>query len=85
MGRTNPTYRDQLREVEEEWGEFRRPLRREDQFRFDDLFVYARNHADAAGNLNHPNPLAPVWMAIALEQEQRIAELETQIEALGNE
>lgn len=85
MGRTTPTYRDQLREVEEEWGEFRRPLRREDQFRFDNLFVYAHNHADAAGNLNHPNPLAPVWMAIALEQERRIAKLETQVEALGNE
>ena len=85
MGRTTPTYRDQLREVEEEWSEFRRPLRRKDQFRFDDLFVYARNHADVAGNLNHPNPLAPMWMAIALEQEQRIAELETQVEALGNE
>jgi hypothetical protein len=85
MGRTTPTYRDQLREIEEEWGDFRRALRRKDQSRFDDLFVYARNHADAAGNLNHPDPLAPVWMAIALEQEQRIAELETQVEALGNE
>ncbi|OYR41016.1 hypothetical protein [Halorubrum sp. Eb13] len=82
MGRTNPTYRDRLGAIEDEWGAFRRALRRADQRRFDDLFVYARDHADAAGTLNHPDPLAPVWMAILLEQERRIDELETRVEAL---
>ncbi|WP_394338595.1 hypothetical protein [Halorubrum sp. 48-1-W] len=48
------------------------------------MFVYARDHADAAGNLNHSDPLAPVWMAIALEQERRIAELESQVESLAD-
>lgn len=85
MGRTNPTFRDQLGAIEDEWETFRRALRRVDQHRFDDLFVYARNHADAAGNLNYPDPLAPVWMSIALEQERRINKLETQVEALTDE
>jgi hypothetical protein len=31
MGRTNPTYRDALRAIEERWAEFRRALRRRDQ------------------------------------------------------
>ena len=84
MGRTNPTDRDQLGAIEEEWSAFRRALRREDQSRFDHLFVYARDHADAAGNLNHSDPLAPVWMAIAIEQERRIAELESQVESLSD-
>ena len=84
MGRTNPTYRDQLGAIEDEWSAFRRVLRRRDRSRFDRLFVYARDHADAAGNLNHSDPLAPVWMAIALEQERRIAELESQVESLAD-
>lgn len=53
MGRTNPTYRDVLTGIEERWRDFRRALRRRDQVRFDDLFTYARTHADASGLLNH--------------------------------
>ena len=49
MGRTNPTYQDALRAIEERWMEFRRALRRRDQPRFDRLFEYAREHADRAG------------------------------------
>jgi len=59
MGRTNPTYRDALRAIEERWQDFRRALRRRDQPRFDQLFAYAREHADASGLLNHQNPLLP--------------------------
>jgi len=83
MGRTNPTYRDALRAIEERWAEFRRALRRHDQPRFDRLFEYAREHADASGLLNHQNPLLLALLSIDLEQEtcldeheQRIAELE---------
>ena len=84
MGRTNPTYRDRLTALEDEWGPFRRALRRGDQQRFDRLFAHARDRADAAGHLNHADPLAPVWMAIALEQESRIAELEERVDALAD-
>jgi hypothetical protein len=84
MGRTTPTYRDRLSGIETEWRAYRRSLRRADQGRFDDLFVYARDHADAAGHLNHADPLAPVWMAIALEQERRIDELEARVDALAD-
>jgi hypothetical protein len=86
MGRTNPTYRDALRAIEERWAEFRRALRRRDQPRFDRLFEYAREHADASGLLNHQNPLLPALLSIDLEQEarledheKRLAELEQQI------
>jgi hypothetical protein len=63
MGRTNPTYRDALRAISERWEEFRRALRNRDQPRFDQLFAYARKHADASGLLNHENPLLPVLSA----------------------
>jgi hypothetical protein len=92
MGRTNPTYRDALRAIEERWTEFRRALRRRDQPRFDRLFEYAREHADASGLLNHQNPLLPALVSIDLEQEarlddheERLAELEAAVDAAGDQ
>jgi len=82
MGRTNPTYRDALRAIEERWAEFRRALRRRDQPRFDRLFEYAREHADASGLLNHQNPLLPALVSIDLEQEARLDEQEERLEEL---
>ena len=82
MGRTNPTYRDALRAIEERWAEFRRALRRRDQPRFDQLFGYAREHADASGLLNHQNPLLPALFSIDLEQEAKLEDHEERLEAL---
>jgi len=80
MGRTNPTFRDVLRALEDRWQPFRRALRYEDQKRFDQLLTHARNHADAAGNLNHQSPVIPVLVAIAVAQERRLDELEARVE-----
>ena len=82
MGRTNPTYRDALRVIRDRWSEFRRALRRRDQPRFDQLFAYARNHADASGLLNHETPLFPALFSIDLEQEARLDDHEQRLEAL---
>jgi len=82
MGRTNPTYRDALQAIEERWADFRRALRRRDQPRFDRLFEYAREHADASGLLNHQNPVVPALFSIDLEQEARLADHEEQIKEL---
>jgi hypothetical protein len=80
MGRTNPTFRDVVRTLEDRWQPFRRALRYEDQERFDRLLTHARNHADAAGNLNHQSPVIPVLVAIAVAQERRLDELEARVE-----
>jgi hypothetical protein len=82
MGRTNPTYRDALRAIEKRWAEFRRALRRRDQPRFDRLFEYAREHADASGLLNHQNPLLPALLSIDLEQEGRLDDHEERLQIL---
>jgi len=81
-----------LRAIEERWAEFRRALRRRDQPRFDRLFEYAREHADASGLLNHQNPLLPALLSIDLEQEarldnheERLTELEQRISEIENE
>jgi len=80
MGRTNPTYRDVLRAVRDDWSDYRRALRRPDQDRFDRLFEDARRYADAGGYLNAQNPMAVVLFSIALAQEQRIEDLEAELE-----
>jgi len=82
MGRTNPTYRDALRAIEDRWQDFRRALRRRDQPRFEQLFAYAREHADASGLLNHQNPLLPALLSIDLEQESRLDEHQERLEEL---
>jgi len=82
MGRTNPTYRDALRAIQERWADFRRALRRRDQPRFDQLFTYAREHADASGLLNHQNPLLPALLSIDLEQEARLDDHEERLDEL---
>lgn len=82
MGRTNPTYRDALRAIEQRWGDFRRALRRQDQPRFDRLFAYAREHADASGLLNHQNPLLPALLSVDLEQEKRLEDHEERLKEL---
>lgn len=76
MGRTNPTYRDTLRRTEERWAAYRRALRRRDRAHFDRLFEHAREHADAAGYLNHPTAEVPLLVSILLEHERRLARLE---------
>lgn len=78
MGRTNPTYRKVLRNLSEEWQPYRRALRLEDQNHFDELLEQAEQHADAAGYLNHDDPVIPFLVSILLEQEKRIADLEEQ-------
>lgn len=85
MGRTNPTYRDILRALDNQWSDYRRGLRRENQQRFDQLFAYIRAHADASGYLNHTEPFYPALVSIDLEQEARLDEIEARLEQLDDE
>ena len=80
MGRTNPTYRDVLRSLEDNWQDYRRALRRPDQDRFDRLFEDARQHADAGGYLNHPDTMLVALFSMLLAHERRIEDLEAELE-----
>ena len=85
MGRTNPTYRDLLRGIEDRWADYRHALRYDDQERFDQLIVYAGEHADAASHLNHRSALIPMLVSIDLEQEARIDDLEARLDELEDD
>lgn len=82
MGRTNPTYRDQLRRLQDRWADFRRALRRRDKPHFDRLFEYAREYADAGGYLNHESVARAVLVSIDLGQERRLRDLEDRVATL---
>ena len=78
MGRTNPTYRDQLRRLREDWADYERALRYRDQDAYERLWAHASDRADAAGYANHGRPLDAALLSMLLAQERRIAALEAQ-------
>lgn len=81
MGRTRPTYRNELDDFADDWRSFRRALVREYQPHWDQLVRDARSHAHAAGNQNPVEPRWGVVFSMMLEQQRRIAELEAKLEA----
>lgn len=80
MGRTNPTYRDALRGLEERWAPYRRALRRADRAHFDRLFEHARAHADAGGYLDHRFVEVPLLVSVDLRQQRRLADLDRRLD-----
>jgi len=80
MGRTNPTFRDRLRRIENEWQAFRRGLRTDDQPYFDQVFDDATAHAAAAGYQNPADPWQALLLSVIIEQQRRIAAIEQQRE-----
>ena len=84
MGRTNPTFRDRIRDIEDNWQPFRRGLRSRDQPHFDACFDAAVAHADAAGHQNPVDPWPAVLLSIVIEQQRRIDTLEAKLNAANH-
>lgn len=79
MGRTNPTYRDQLRALERDWKGYRRGLRADEQSHFDRLFEQSRAYAHAASYYNPTTPEYALFLTLLLAHERRLAALEQEI------
>jgi len=84
MGRTLPTINRQLLDTESGLGQFRRTLRRSDQYVFDGLFAEARKHAAAIGQTDFLLPFEAALLAMLLEQAKQIATLQNEVEILKN-
>jgi hypothetical protein len=82
VGRTNPTYRDRVSALEQEWGDYRHALRASEQPHFDSLFEHGRTYAHAAGYLNHPTPTIPLLFSLCLAHERELAALRERVEGL---
>lgn len=80
LGRTNPTFRQVLRRLENEWDDYKRALRLEDQKHFENLFKKADRNADAASHMNHFEPFNSFLLSVILEQEKELHEIRSACE-----
>ena len=85
MGRTNPTYRDELRKMEDQWQRFRRGLRHQDQEHFDQLFEHGRAYADAACYQNATYDVIAFLISVCLAQQRQLADFDQRLEAIEAE
>lgn len=69
-----------LEEEISRWKGFRKALRKKDQEAFDRLVKKARTHSSAAGYQVTTNTFETMVMAVLLEMEKAIGELEKRIE-----
>jgi hypothetical protein len=84
MGRTLATFTMQVNQALEDWGKFKRALRKEDQAVLESLFADARYHAQAGAYLAPTDPFSVMLLSMLLEErkarlalEKRLHELET--------
>lgn len=80
MGRTITSFNQLVRHLQQEdWGKFRRALRREDQQLLDELFEMARFHAAPAAYASRPNPMEPIVVSMLIEMLKRLREVEERL------
>ena len=82
MGRTVPSFRIALEQEIALWRNFRRALRAKDRAIFDNLMERARIHGDAGMLANRPVIMETAFMAILLEQQKEINQLQKQIKKI---
>lgn len=84
MGRTQPTYRNQIASLEDEWDAFGRTLRRRYHEPYERLWVHARDFANAGGAVNAGDPMKTVLLSICLAQEHELQRLRATVEQLDS-
>lgn len=76
MGRTTPSYIQQIAQVTAQWSPFRRSLPREDRPHFDKLFHSVRQYSPSGMYQCHDNPMETILLSMCLDLEKRIYALE---------
>jgi hypothetical protein len=82
MGRTVLPFSRVLEQEVQEWRQFRRGLRREDQQFLDRLFEEARLHVQAGVYASRPWPFETILLSILLEHEKALVELRSKLRVL---
>ena len=82
MGRTNPTFRDNLRRFRERWQPYKRALRQQYQERFDRLLEQGERFADAAGFQNPADADKAILVSMLLGHEVDLSELDDRVDDL---
>ncbi len=76
MGKSVPTYREELDKIAQEWKKFRRGLRKEEREKFDELIHSAKKHASAAQYQANADPMESIFFSILLEHQMMLDRLE---------
>lgn len=79
MGRTLQTTNQLILDEQAKFNNFRRALRAADQQLLDTLFAQARLHTAAISLADHALPLESVLLAMLLEQQRQIQQLEQRL------
>jgi len=79
MGRTLATANQLIRDEIAHFNNFRRALRVDDQKLFDAVFAAARQHTAAISLADHALPFESVLLAVLIEQQRRIEQLEARL------
>jgi hypothetical protein len=82
MGRTLATFTMQVNQALDEWGKFKRALRKEDQTILEGLFSDARYHAQAGAYLAPTDPFSAMLLSMLLEERKARLALEKRLHEL---
>lgn len=82
MGRTVLPFSQVLEQEVQEWRNFRRGLRKEDQEFLDRLFEKARLHVQAGVYASRPWPFETILISILIEHEKALVELRKRLQVL---
>ena len=82
MGRTLATFTMQVNQALEEWGKFKRALRKEDQLIIEALFADARYHAQAGAYRAPTDPFSAMLLSMLLEERKARLALEKRFHEL---
>lgn len=80
MGRTVATTNQVILGEIAKFNNFRRALRLADQQLFDVLFANARQHTAAISLADHALPFESILLAMLIEQQRKIAQLEQRLD-----
>ncbi|MFP3871817.1 MAG: hypothetical protein ACOC55_04910 [Candidatus Natronoplasma sp.] len=83
MGKSVPTFRQELKRIESEWRRYRKALRREEKRAFDELFIKAMKHASASQYQAASDPMEAFFISVLLEQQKKIERLERVVKDEG--
>lgn len=83
MGRTLQTTNQLIHNEISNFNNFRRALHVDDQKRFDTLFAHALQHTAAISLADHALPFESMLLAILIEQQRQIEQLESSLNSLN--
>jgi hypothetical protein len=82
MGKTLPPFSQLIEAERRRWAPFKRALPKENQALFDRLFDCAKLHIQAGVMESRPWPFETIVMAILLEQQKQVEQLERLLDDL---